>query len=233
MLVPAEAQTPGARRRAAPALLVSADGSTFMLCSLTPMLTHDRGKTWVAAQGLPAGARPVADRVDPQVFYALDFTTSQIYRSNDEAATFARIDSTGLPADIQSDAPIWHEAAWPLIATPGRSGDLFLVSKRGLFHSTNRGANFERIETDVKIDALSFGKAPPGQDYPALFAIGTFGDLKSIWRSDDIGKTWIRINDDQHQYGRRFRCIAGDSRIFGRVYVGTDGRGILYADRAN
>ena len=55
--------------------------------------------------------------------------------------------------------------------------------------------------------------------------------VKAIWRSDDAGVRWIRINDDQHQYGTRFRCISGDPRIFGRVYVGTDGRGILYADR--
>jgi photosystem II stability/assembly factor-like uncharacterized protein len=54
--------------------------------------------------------------------------------------------------------------------------------------------------------------------------------LKAIWRSDDDGATWIRVNDDQHQYGLRFRCIAGDPRVFGRVYVGTDGRGILYGE---
>ena len=38
------------------------------------------------------------------------------------------------------------------------------------------------------------------------------------------------MNDDRHQYGTRFRCLAGDPRIFGRVYVGTDGRGILYGE---
>jgi xyloglucan-specific exo-beta-1,4-glucanase len=44
--------------------------------------------------------------------------------------------------------------------------------------------------------------------------------------------TWLRLNDDQHEYGRRYRVIAGDPRIFGRVYVGTDGRGIVYGDIA-
>jgi len=29
-----------------------------------------------------------------------------------------------------------------------------------------------------------------------------------------------------------FRCIAGDPRVFGRVYVGTDGRGILVGEPA-
>ena len=84
----------------------------------------------------------------------------------------------------------------------------------------------------MRVDALSFGKAPEGIDYPALFAIGSKDALKGIWRSDDAGASWLRVNDDRHQYGTRFRCISGDPRVFGRVYVGTDGRGILYGDRA-
>ena len=85
----------------------------------------------------------------------------------------------------------------------------------------------------LHVDVLSFGKAPPGSDYPALFAIGTKDKFKAIWRSDDAGASWLCINDDQHQWGRRFRCIAGDPRIFARVYVGTDGRGIFHGQPAN
>jgi xyloglucan-specific exo-beta-1,4-glucanase len=76
--------------------------------------------------------------------------------------------------------------------------------------------------------ALSFGQATPGGSYPAIFCLGTLNDVKAVWRSDDGGASWIRINDDQHQWGTRFRSIAADPRIFGRVYIGTDGRGILY-----
>ena len=85
------------------------------------------------------------------------------------------------------------------------------------------------VHSDVRVDALAFGKPPPGHDYPALFAIGERGDLRAIWRSDDVAP-WVRVNDPEHGYGRRFRCIAGDPRVFGRVYVGTDGRGILYGE---
>ena len=79
--------------------------------------------------------------------------------------------------------------------------------------------------------ALSLGKAPPGRRYPALYALGVKGgNAYAIWRSDDEGASWIRINDSRHEYGRRFRCIAGDPRVFGRVYVGTDGPGIVYGE---
>jgi hypothetical protein len=50
-----------------------------------------------------------------------------------------------------------------------------------------------------------------------------------IFRSDGMGASWVRINDDAHQFGM-LGTISGDSRIYGRVYVGTQGRGIVYGD---
>jgi photosystem II stability/assembly factor-like uncharacterized protein len=54
--------------------------------------------------------------------------------------------------------------------------------------------------------------------------------LKAVWRPTDAGASWVRINHDEHQWGLRFRMLVGDPREFGRVYVATDGRGILYGD---
>ena len=82
-----------------------------------------------------------------------------------------------------------------------------------------------------EIHAFGFGKAAPGQSYPALYLVGTIHGLPGIFRSTDQARTWVRINDDQHQYGLVLQ-ITGDPRIYGRVYVGTHGRGILYADPA-
>ncbi|GIF05572.1 cellulose binding domain-containing protein [Actinoplanes siamensis] len=55
--------------------------------------------------------------------------------------------------------------------------------------------------------------------------------MNGVYRSDDTGATWLRINDDKHRYGNAGDALAGDPRIWGRVYLGTNGRGILYADR--
>jgi photosystem II stability/assembly factor-like uncharacterized protein len=68
---------------------------------------------------------------------------------------------------------------------------------------------------------------------PFLWPQGGGDAAAGLYRSDDEGATWVRINDAQHQWGNRFECIAGDPRIYGRVYVGTNGRGILYGDIAN
>jgi photosystem II stability/assembly factor-like uncharacterized protein len=80
------------------------------------------------------------------------------------------------------------------------------------------------------ISTLGFGKAARRNGYPALYIAGSANGQQGLFRSDNTGVTWARINDDQHQWGNRFRCIAGDPRIYGRVYVGTDGRGIFYGD---
>ena len=66
---------------------------------------------------------------------------------------------------------------------------------------------------------------------PAVYAVGTVGGVYGTFRSDDVGASWTRINDDAHQYGL-LGAITGDPRIYGRVYVGTEGRGIVYGDVA-
>jgi hypothetical protein len=223
--------------------VTAADGSAFIVMTPVPTTSRDQGKTWASVHGLPFGAHVVADRVDPHRFYALDFEHATLFISMDGGSTFTAAESNGdhgttftaarpngLPADTQSDRPRSNEQPWPLSATPGRAGDLWFVSRLGLFRSQNDGRSFAMVHSDLHVDALAFGKAPPGHDYPALFAIGELGDLRAIWRSDDAGVTWVRVNDPEHEYGRRFRCIAGDPRVFGRVYVGTDGRGILYGE---
>ena len=50
-----------------------------------------------------------------------------------------------------------------------------------------------------------------------------------FFRSDDGGANFVRINDDQHQYAGSF-VITGDPRVYGRVYLGPPGRGIIYGE---
>ena len=211
-------------------IAVTADGATFVLGTPQVVWSDDRGAGWRPSQGLPPLLRPVPDRVDPMLLYALDFSNGGWFVSTDGARSFVQIASRGLPSDLNPDRVTWREQSWPLKATPRHEGDLWFVSHGGLFRSRNAGQSFDRVSGDLTVEMLDFGRAPPGRTYPALFAIGTRGDVRGVWRSDDEGVSWVRVNDARHEYGRRFRAIAGDPRVFGRVYVATDGRGVVYGE---
>jgi hypothetical protein len=118
------------------------------------------------------------------------------------------------------------------IAVAGHEGHLWLPrGSSGLSRSTDSGASFTTLSSVQQATLVAVGKAAPGQSYPAVFIYGQVTNVTGIFRSDDQGASWVRINDDQHQFGlASIHVFCADPRIFGRVYVGTEGRGIIYGD---
>ena len=181
----------------------------------------DNGNTWTAVQGaVPNGARVASDRVNSNKFYAISNGT--FYRSTDKGVTFTAT-ATGLPTSAK------------IKAVPGQEGNIWLAGGGdGLYRSTDSGTTFIRVASSsvTSADAVGFGKAAPGQTYMAIFIVGTVDGVKGAFRSDDMGATWVQVNDAQHQYGAIGSCITGDPRIYGRVYLCTNGFGIPYGDIA-
>jgi len=221
-------------------IAVSADGEDWVWTpeSEAASLTHDRGAAWTAVQGLPKGLRVIADPVDPKAFFALSLPDLSLYRSSDGAATFASEHFTIMDAGtatVSSGRGDKRGGQDRIYATPGRSGDLWLAAFDGLYHfvspqqQTAARASLAPLPGVEEIHAFGFGKAAPGQSYPAIYLVGTVDGQPGIFRSIDQARTWTRINDDQHQWGLILQ-IAGDPRIYGRVYVGTHGRGVFYGD---
>ncbi len=62
--------------------------------------------------------------------------------------------------------------------------------------------------------------------------VGAVESFNAVYRSDDEANTWTRINDDQHQWGWTGAAVTGDPRVYGRVYLGTNGRGVQYGEPA-
>ncbi len=114
-----------------------------------------------------------------------------------------------------------------MVAVPGHEGHLWITSGVGLQRSTDPAQTFAPVAGVQEAYAIGFGKPAASAKYPALYLLGKIGGKKAIYRSDDEGKTFSRINDDEHQYAGASH-IAGDPRVEGRVYLGTGGRGILY-----
>ncbi|MEE1837654.1 RICIN domain-containing protein [Streptomyces sp. SP17KL33] len=198
---------------------LSADGSTIVWTQAgqAPYRSTDKGASWSRVSGLGNEAVVVADRSSARTFYSLSGGT--LYASADGGATFTAR-ATGLPSGR-------------LTAVPGIAGDLWIAgSTKGLLHSTDGGRTFTTLSTVQSASALGFGKAKPGTGYQALYLIGTVKDVTGVFRSTDKGATWLRVNDDAHQWGAigSVGVITGDPDTYGRVYVGTNGRGLQYGD---
>ncbi|MEC0371725.1 xyloglucanase [Paenibacillus chibensis] len=188
----------------------------------------DQGATWKISSGIPSGASISSDRVNPALFYGI--ADGDFYVSRNGGASFTKT-ASGLPTNLTSNFK----------AVPGVEGDIWIAaaadnskknSPYGLWHSTNAGQSFEKMNQVQEAASIGFGKAAPGQKYMALYTNATIHGKQGIYRSDDAGRTWIRINDDQHQFGSANAAITGDPRIYGRVYLGTNGLGIVLGDTA-
>jgi hypothetical protein len=203
-------------------IAVSADGTTFLWApqSAMPAYSQDNGTTWTGCAGLVAGVRVAADRVNPAKFYASDQNGTNV--SNDGGASFVKA-----PASPSGRPRLMF----------GIEGDVWVPTDSGLFHSQDSAATFTQVggsdsapnQQVNSAGALGFGMAAPGKTYPAVYLAGSVGGVWGTYRSDDAGATWQRIDDPQHQFGL-INCLTGDPRRYGRVYLGTGGRGILYGD---
>jgi photosystem II stability/assembly factor-like uncharacterized protein len=209
------------------AIAVSADGSQVLWApgGAAVSRTADGGQTWTAVAGLPAGASLRADRVDPSLFYA--FSGGVFYRSTDGGRSFAATGAAGLPGTGNVRFK----------AVPGRRGDVWFAGGKaggvyGLWRSTDAGDSFVRLPGVDEGDVVGFGMAAPGSSYPAVYTSARIRGVRGLFRSDDAGRHWVRINDDRHQYGWTGSTLTGDPRVHGRVYVGTNGRGIIVGDLA-
>ncbi|WP_159944193.1 MULTISPECIES: cellulose binding domain-containing protein [unclassified Nocardiopsis] len=202
---------------------VAADGSSIVWSpdGTGVHVSTTTGSSWTASTGVPQGARVEADRADPDRFYAVSGGT--FYTSTDGGASFtAGFD--GLPA----------EGNIRFGAVPGQAGDVWVAGGTGdhygMWRTTDSGATFERIEAVDEGDAVGFGAPAPGADYPAVYTSSKIDGVRGIFRSDDAGGTWTRINDDDHQWGWTGSVVTGDPNVYGRAYIGTNGRGIVYGD---
>ncbi|MFC4466085.1 RICIN domain-containing protein [Streptomyces xiangluensis] len=198
---------------------LAADGSAIVWTEegQAPYRSTDKGASWSKVSGLGNGAVVVADRSSAQTFYSLSGGT--LYASTDGGASFTAR-ATNLPAGR-------------LTAVPGIAGDLWIADGgKGLLHSTDGGRTFTTLGSVQSASALGFGKAAPDASYQALYLIGTVKDVTGVFRSTDKGATWLRVNDDAHQWGGigGTGVVTGDPDTYGRVYVGTNGRGLQYGD---
>jgi hypothetical protein len=214
---------------------VSADGAVIVWAprEAHAAVSRDGGDTWVRCAGLPDPAkspdwapwflRLASDRVNPQKFYAFDALTGTVHVSEDGGANFVATDKS-LKVIPEYELHFAH-----LQAVPEHEGEVWITTKTELARSSDSGKTFSTLSNVEEAHGVGFGKAAPGHSYPAVYLSGKVSGVTGFFRSDDAGDSFVRINDDAHQYGGA-QVISGDPRTYGRVYVAPGGRGIVYGE---
>ncbi|ORY22233.1 putative oligoxyloglucan-reducing end-specific xyloglucanase [Naematelia encephala] len=199
-------------------------GSNPILNTSGPYYSTDGGYNWSSPTGLDVQTPNItADRVQAGTFYS--FSDSSWYVSTDGGASYNATGGTviGLPQ---------YAGALPVVDVE-KAGHVYLpLAENGIYATEDFGLSWKRVSRDdVNPRLFTVGKAAPGSTSPTMFIWGTVkeGGAVGLYRSEDDGSSWKRVNDEAHQYGGP-TIIQGDPRVYGRVYVGTGGRGILYAD---
>jgi photosystem II stability/assembly factor-like uncharacterized protein len=217
---PFATEPPGADRGGQVA--ISADGSLILWATSKGVLgqSADHGKTWKMTDKAPQRAQVVADRVHAERFYIYDPENAKIFGGDGPQVDFHEL-TLNVPKDGR------------MVATPDRPDDLWFACRAGLWHAdaSNTVSPLTQIANVQEAYALGFGRAERDKGYPTLFLSGKVSGRLGIYRSTDEGAHWTQIDDDQHHYGW-IGTVSGDPRVFGRVYLGTNGRGVIYGDVA-
>jgi hypothetical protein len=203
---------------------VSANGSTILWepgdtgasTSYATSTTGTSWSAWTACTGAPANLPVYADRINPSVFYLYDGKNGVLYTSVNAGATFAAT-MNGIPK------------GGTLTVSYDAQGSLWIINGSGLYHATSGATSFTQIAGVNSGYSVSFGKPSLTSTALTIYIGGSVGNVLGVFRSTDGGNTWIRVDDANHGYGY-IEMVQGDPRVFGRVYLGTGGRGIISAD---
>ncbi len=220
-----------------------------------PSYTTDNGNSWTATNlpaltvvnGVPRSYRLVADRRNANKVYAYDsggawwtYTPAKVYVSTDGGRSFAL--SQGSVAANMRFAP-WGASS--MAVNPNAEGDLWVADGLAVYHSVDSGASWTKVGAFAPIwggrqdwlgpevagaSIVALGKAKPGSSYSAaVYVVGVINGVWGVWRSDDAGATWVRHNDDAHQYAG-LGVMAADQGLYGRIYAGGSCRGVVYSN---
>lgn len=220
---PAAAETNGPGQ-----IVISADGKRLVWAvpGFAPFYSTDNGSTWNPSAGSnlkPANLweqpYPFSDRVNPNKFYLYMPDSGVVYVSTDGGASF----SAGAAITAWGDS---------MHTTYGQEGHVYIAVSDGLWRSVNSGASFSKVSGVQAAHTVGFGRPNGGVGYPVIYLHGKINNTWGVYRSENQGTNWTRINDDQHQFGN-IQQVIGDPKIYGRCYIAAGGRGILYGDLPN
>ncbi|MES2658954.1 MAG: immunoglobulin domain-containing protein [Verrucomicrobiota bacterium] len=223
------------------------DLMVWMSINAAPRYSNDRGVSWTASTGAPAsqitgiytnggsialsGQPLAADRGNGN-FYIGSFggASHVIYRSTNHGVSWTQVSTVGNGGSYNMRTPQLVTA--PVSPACPTGGDVWLCDDGtynnqggGLWRSTNSAGSWATIAGIGKVTAVSFGKSSTGSGY-SVFICGYKGGVPGIYRSDDYGVTWVKLPNPTIE---GISALAGDRQNYGKVFLGTGGRGVFQA----
>lgn len=201
---------------------LSADGSTAIWIpgnvKSAVYFTKDFGGTWYISQGLTMGATIYADKLDPNIFYAV--CSGVVYISKDGGANFT---TTGITLSDNCE----------IVPSAEKEGFLWIRTGTMLGYSEDYGATINYLK-NLSVNAIGVGAAEKEGDPMVLYVMGDIQEQGGgIYATEDHGKSWKKLTTEDDAFGNLTPSITGDASVYGRVYFATNGRGIVMGDIAS
>lgn len=132
--------------------------------------SEDRGKNWVQVYNMPTVLSIVVDPSNPQIIYA-GHQMEGIIQSTDVGKTWHNVLRTHFVTS--------------LLVQPG--GDVFAASGSGLYKTSDRGKNWEKLSDTFLLSLISH---PSDSSVIYGTSSGNSAGTEQVLRSDDAGRTW-------------------------------------------
>ncbi len=207
--------------------------------------SSDAGKTWthVGLEKTGRIARVIVDPRNPDVAFVAAVGTGYgpqpergVFRTKDGGRSWERVlfvdENTGA-SDLSMDATnprILFAGMWPIdIKTWGRQSG---GPGGGVYVSRDFGDTWKQVKghglPDPPIGKVAVAVAPSNPD--RVYALMETGQRGSLWRSDDGGEKWKRVNasrllNERPHYYTRMLVMPDDAS---EVYFPSNGMGVTY-----
>ncbi|KAF5666656.1 xyloglucanase [Fusarium heterosporum] len=192
----------------------SADGDVILWSSDSGVVRSEKEAAFSTVSGLSTGSVIASDKQDNDYFYAA--SGSSFFVSNDTASSFTKVGSPGSATKIRDIA-----------AHPAKAGEIWVSTDVGVFRSTDFGSSFTKAGSLGTAEQVALGRGSGSNWNVYAFGAGSAG--RKLYGSSDVGKTWVDIQGTIG-FGPIDNCkLAGSGNEAGLVYVGTNGRGVFWA----
>jgi photosystem II stability/assembly factor-like uncharacterized protein len=192
--------------------------------------SQNGGDSWEVSQNAPENVAIMKDVWFRDHVLASDMVDGSFYIFK-EGILYRSIDGVYWTAKQTIPEPSVTGVFKSVVPVPGSPGEIWIsLDKDGLWKTTDAGNTYSRVSAFKDARLITWGAPAPDSAYPTAYCYGTVESKWGLYRSIDKGENWVRINDDKHQFPAGVKAIAGDRNVFGRIYVGSGGSGIIYGE---